>query len=115
MLLNLSNHPTNDWSEKQFSAAIEKYKKVEDMAFPEISPTALSSDLALLVEEYEQKIRKIDPLAVHIAGELTFTFRLVNKLKEIGYPCIASTSHRLVSQEGNKKTIVFEFVQFRSY
>jgi hypothetical protein len=116
MLLNLSNHPSAKWTGTQIGEAYLIYLNIEDLPFPQIPPTMNSTELDLLVEEYEAKIRKADPAAIHIMGELTFTFRLVTRLKEIGYRCIASTTERVVTEDGNgTKTSTFTFVQFRDY
>lgn len=116
MLLNLSNHPSDSWQDEQMKAAISEFGSVQDLPFPKIDPEWSSSDVVRLVEDYEIRIRKIDPKAVHIMGELTFTFTLVNRLKTIGIRCIASTTERIVSEDGNgNKTSKFRFVQFRNY
>jgi hypothetical protein len=115
MLLNLSNHPSNIWPENQIQLANSLYHVVTDLPFPQINPESNSDDLEQLVEEYEIKIRQTNPTTVHIMGELTFTYRLVNKLKAIGINCIASTTERKVTIEDNLKTSQFQFVQFRPY
>ncbi len=115
MLLNLTNHPSTQWPEKQYNYALELYQKVIDLPFPQILPALDSASLDVLVEDYEHKIRQITPHAVHIMGEMTFTFRLVQKLKAFGIPCIASTTERITEQVGEVKTSKFQFVQFREY
>ena len=115
MLLNLTNHPSGQWSKKQYDYTIELYKQVIDLPFPQISPALDSASLNFLVDEYEQKIRQFNPLVVHIMGEMTFSFRLVQKLKALGILCIASTTERITEQIGNTKNSRFEFVQFRVY
>lgn len=116
MLLNLSNHTSVNWTGNQINTALLMYLSIQDMPFPHIPPYMNSTDLDLLVEEYEAKIRKADPSAIHIMGELTFTFRLVMRFKELGYRCIASTTERIVSEDGNGNKISnFNFVQFRDY
>ncbi|NBB31241.1 CRISPR-associated protein [Cellulophaga sp. BC115SP] len=115
MLLNLTNHPSKQWSAKQYDHAIELYKEVIDLPFPQISPALDSASLDILVDEYEIKIRQLNPLAVHLMGEMTFAFRLVQRLKFIGISCIASTTERITEQVGDTKTSRFEFVQFRAY
>jgi hypothetical protein len=116
MLLNLTNHPSISWPANQKQTALNQYGEIVDLSFPQIDPRLTSDQVERLVEEYIIKIRKIDPSAVHIMGEMTFTFRLVNKLKEIGIPCIASTTERKVTEDDNgNKTSQFKFVQFRSY
>ncbi len=116
MLLNLTNHPSANWPQKQKDVAINQYGEIVDLSFPQIDPHFTTNQVELLVEEYIIKIRKINPVAVHIMGEMTFTYRLVNRLKEIGIPCIASTTERKVTEDDNgNKTSQFKFVQFRSY
>ena len=115
MLLNLSNHPSPLWPDNQISLAIELYNSVEDLSFPQIDPNWNTDDLDIIVDEYVEKVRKIDPEFVHIMGELTFTFRMVQKLEAIGIPCIASTTERKAVLENNKKTSEFKFVRFRPY
>lgn len=116
MLLNLTNHPSGNWPLIQRKTAITIYNLIIDMPFPQIAPEMKSGELDLIVNEYEVKIREISPLAIHIMGELTFTYRLVNRLKAIGYQCIASTTNRIVTEDGTgNKTSTFDFVQFRDY
>jgi len=115
MLLNLSNHPSNLWPQNQTALAIEKYGEIQDLPFPNINPEIEAYELDQLAEEYEIKIRKLNPTAVHLMGELTFTFRLVNRLKAIGVNCIASTTSRNVIEKDGAKTSVFAFVSFRAY
>lgn len=115
MLLNLSNHPSKFWPQNQSNLALEKYSEIQDLPFPQIDPELKGYDLDQLVEEYELKIRKINPTAVHIMGEMTFSFRLINKLKSIGFHCLASTTNRVVTEKDGIKTSTFEFITFRDY
>lgn len=115
MLLNLSNHPSTLWPQNQTNLANEKYGEIQDMPFPQIDPELSGYDLDQIVEEYEIEIRKINPTTVHLMGELTFTFSLVNRLKAVGINCVASTTKRNVSEKDGIKTSVFEFVTFRDY
>jgi len=116
MLLNLSNHPSTNWSDEQKNTAIEKYGSIQDLAFPQINPHWNETKIDQLVNEYEEKIREINPTAVHLMGEMTFTFRLVNRLKALGIECIASTTERIATEDGNgNKHSSFKFIQFRCY
>ncbi|MFC3809774.1 hypothetical protein [Lacihabitans lacunae] len=115
MLLNLTNHPSSQWSQKQFDFAIELYKNVVDLSFPLISPDLNSDSLDLVVKEFEAKVREMNPKAVHIMGEMTFTYRMVKILKKAGFTCLASTTERTVIEEKDIKTSTFSFVQFREY
>jgi CRISPR-associated Csx2 family protein len=94
-LLNLSNHPSDRWSETQKSTAIEQYEAITDLPFPNIDPGLSNSELDELVSEYFDKVMATQPTAVHLMGEMTFTHALVQKLKAAGIPCVASTSQRL--------------------
>ena len=53
---------------------------------------------------------------VHVMGEMTFTYNMVNALKNVGITCLASTTERLVTMTSDgKKVSDFKFVQFREY
>lgn len=114
MLLNLSNHPSSTWSEKQKIAA-QAYGHIHDMPFPNIDPHATPDQILLEAEKHLTEIRKLDPKAVHLMGELTFTFAMVKLLQQVGYLCLAATSDRNVEVIDDKKVIFFNFVQFRPY
>jgi len=115
MLLNLSNHPFDSWSEKQKKAALESYGEVSDMAFPAVDPLCSGDEIESLAHDYLARILALQPQAVHIMGEMTFVFRLVVLLKSKGILCLASTTARIVQESVQKKTSIFEFVQFRTY
>ncbi|MCF8342342.1 MAG: hypothetical protein K9I82_15310 [Chitinophagaceae bacterium] len=116
MLLNLSNHPSIHWNDLQLSTANQDYGEISDMPFPNIPPEMCYDDLMKLVNEYLHQIVALNPSAVHLMGELTFTYNLVTQLKVLGFPCIASTSSRFVTENGDgNKISYFNFVQFREY
>lgn len=118
LFINLSNHPTDDWTPKQKRAAKE-YGEVQDLPFPNVSPSLSSEELNRLVEEYFQKLLTLYETAditVHLMGELTFTHRLINRLQELEIKCLASTTERVVTEmEGQQKLVKFEFIGFRPY
>lgn len=121
MLINLSNHPKDKWSEKQISSALKKYKSVVDLSFPHISPIATKNQVISKAESYLKKILSIlesstdKQNAVHLMGEFTFVFHLTTKLKKKKIPVIVSTSNRLVEEVNGKKIVTFDFVRFREY
>jgi hypothetical protein len=115
MLLNVSNHPSNEWSNKQKQAAIDRYGAITDMGFPQIDPYASHDQIAQLAKEFEQQIAAIQPAAVHIMGEMTFTFALITLLKAIGLECVASTTERRITLTDEGRITHFSFVQFRTY
>lgn len=114
-LLNISNHPSDRWAARQRETAIELYGFVKDLPFPNVDPDMSAEDMDALVQDYLGQVLALAPAAVHLMGEMTFTFALVQKLKAAGIPCVASTSKRLVEERDGKKVVQFEFVQFRPY
>jgi hypothetical protein len=123
MLINLSNHPSDKWQTKQLALAKKLYGNITDIQFPEVPPETDYSEVARMAQNYYTQLIKIlnespnetKSCAVHIQGEFTLTYALVNLLKAKGIQCIASTSKRDVSEENGKKVIRFKFVQFREY
>lgn len=119
MLINLTNHPSTQWSERQL-AATSVYGDIIDMPFPTIDEMADEAYIDALADEYLQKIlasAKDKDVTVHLMGELTFTFALLKRLQEHGIPCVASTSKRIVKEEsaGRKGEVIFQFERFRRY
>jgi hypothetical protein len=117
MFINLTNHPSDKWSKEQLEAA-RKYGEVVDLSFPIIEPTYSKDDIMLLVKECTEAIMGIKEgdTVVHVMGEMTFTYNLVNTLKDAGITCLASTTERntIMTPDG-KKISEFKFVQFREY
>ena len=118
LLINLSNHPTGDWTPKQKRAAKE-YGEVQDLPFPNVSPSLSSEELNHLVEKCFQNLLALSERAditVHLMGEFTFTHRLINRLQGVDIKCLASTTERIVTEvEGQQKLVTFQFVGFRPY
>lgn len=117
MFINLTNHPSERWSEEQLNAA-RCYGEIVDLSFPIIEPTFTREDIMFLVKECTETILGLtdDNVVVHVMGEMTFTHNLVNALKEKGITCLASTTERntIMTPDG-KKISEFKFVQFREY
>lgn len=121
MLINLSNHPSVYWSERQMSMARERWGQVIDLSFPALSPTLTTAEVLVIAEEY--KGRCVDMLrnsadevsAVHLMGEIVFCFRLVQLLKDAGVMVVASAAERDVSYTNDVKNSIFNFVTFREY
>lgn len=118
VLINLSNHPSSAWASSQLEAA-KAYGEVIDLAFPLIDPDVDETEIVSLSYEYFQKIKQLTigrtPI-VHLMGEMTFSFNLIQLLKDSGITCIASTSERLVEECVNgKKEVDFLFKRFREY
>ena len=119
MLTNLSNHPSDKWSELQTATANEQFGEIVDLPFPQIEPDATKADIAKIAQDCLIRVQQIgqpNGTAIHIMGEMTLTYQLVGMLKDAGYRCYASTTVREVyEQEPGKKTVIFQFVKFREY
>ncbi len=116
--INYSNHPSIAWSEEQREAAL-KFGQIADIPFRSVDPDADSSLIAKAVDEEMAKIlaeAKGKNPVVHVMGEMTFTYALVNRLKNAGIRCVASTTKRVVVDNGDgSRTSMFNFVRFRDY
>jgi hypothetical protein len=116
MLLNISNHPSSSWPQLQMDMAIREYGRVADMPFPHIDPEAGETEIEELADQYLSRILEIKPEAVHLMGELNFTFALSKRILSHGVTCLASTTHRRTEDlPDGTKVSKFEFVRFRKY
>ena len=124
MFVNISNHPSERWANKQREAAIEIGDKIADVAFPNVDPHASSVEVerlvADLVEQVKALVRQTGHIdAVLIQGEMTLVFRTVNALWGVFgeglFICAACSERNVVENEDGTKTVRFNFVQFRGY
>ena len=122
MLINLSNHPSANWPPEQLAAA-QVFCEVVDLPFPSVDPAGDTEYMQAVRNEYLKKINdicrdaalRVSTATVHIMGEMTLTYALVNALQKQGATCIASTTERITTEQDGKKTSEFRFVQFRKY
>lgn len=131
--INLTNHPSNGWSEKQINAAKmygkkltfdgkelqadEKPNQIIDYSFPNIPPNATSRKVFDFVDYAFNKIVEMEDVNfVLLQGEFTFVVKLSALLKSSGYKVGCATTERVsVENPDGTKTSKFEFVQFREY
>ena len=117
LLINLSNHPNNEWNDEQSKAAIP-YGTVTDMQFPSVDPSFGESEIAELADHIVTHILAYATtysLTVHVMGEMSLSFAIVSRLHKLGIPCVVSCSRRDVPQSGNMKRVRFHFQRFRNY
>lgn len=118
MLINLSNHPYENWSVAQKQTATA-YGSCIDLPFPLVDAEANEEVIKQLAVEYRLKVEQLSQgkeVVVHLMGEMTLTFALVEQLRKIGISCVASTSERLVTEHtSGYKEVLFEFKRFRKY
>ena len=120
MLINLSNHSSSNWEETQLKAA-ESYGSIFDLEFPAVDPDATCHEVTDIARNYADRITALlnqyptEKNAVHLMGEITFCYALVNILRKNRITCIASTTGRRATENGRFKTSEFRFRQFREY
>ena len=116
MFINLTNHPSEGWSEEQLAAAHE-YGEIVDIHFPNIEPSFTSSMVNSLANITVDTIAAMGKdIVVHVMGEMTYTYAVVSRLKSLGIICLASTTERnIITMPDGKKVSEFKFVQFREY
>lgn len=121
MLINLSNHPFELWSNEQREAAL-RFGECMDLPFPVVDPTGDEAYIDALANTYCKKVLSLvvnsnrTQATVHLMGEMTFTYALLKRLELENITCIASTSARNVVELTNgQKEVQFLFVKFRHY
>lgn len=117
--INLSNHPSARWEEKQKEAA-QQWGTIVDYPFPAVEAQSSTQDIKELAKAIVTKILKKNPAAVMCQGEMTLTYQLVKLLKEQGVTVLAACSERKISEtilpDGTyEKKAIFQFVRFREY
>ena len=120
MLLNLTNHPYENWQDEQKQEALRRWERVEDCPFPVVSPEWDTEQVSAFASETVRKTMAMKPDAVLCQGEMCLTFSMIADFQRQGVPVFAATSER-VSMEVNqpdgsiRKQAVFRFVRFREY
>jgi len=130
MFINVSNHPSCKWDVEQINEATH-YGEIIDLEFPVIPAEADEDRIGCMAADFYEKI--MDLLdhkkesssngirdAVMLQGEFTFTFALVNKLKDKGITVLSACSDRKVVEKPDDnnnriKEVRFQFVRFRRY
>jgi CRISPR-associated Csx2 family protein len=117
LFINLSNHPSVLWQAAQLEAATV-YGEIIDLPFPAVNPEGDEKYIQSLGKEYLEKIEQLaqgKDVTVHLMGELTLTYCLVNALMAKGIKCVASTTERIAEEKDGIKISAFQFKQFREY
>lgn len=118
MFINLTNHPSDKWSDKQRQAA-EEYGEIYDINFPNIDSKMSSAQVKEFAAGYVDEIVKKKPECVLCQGEFTFSYQVINLLKQKGIKTVAACSERhtseMVAGDVTNRVSLFEFIQFREY
>lgn len=138
--INLTNHHSSGWSEKQKAAAIEMAAagadagnvKIFDTPFPIIDPEFSEDQVSHLArccagkifnilqcaDEIDESGRLISPASppiLHLMGEQSFCLYMFLHCKKIipELRIVVSTTRRDVVEEAGVKKSIFKFVRFR--
>lgn len=118
MLINISNHPYEEWDDRQKEMALI-YGDVMDLGFPDVEPDGDEEYIDALTDRYMENVMALSKgiaVTLHVMGEMTFTFAMVSRCRQAGIECIASTSSRSVKKNPDgSKNVSFRFVRFRKY
>ncbi len=120
VFVNLSNHPSNLWSEKQKSAVQSYADEIIDIPFPGVDPEIGPDEIALIGDQFINQILSLPTAAVMCQGEFSLSYYIVRQLEKHGIVCLAACSRRNVLEKTLEdgrtlKETVFEFVRFREY
>ncbi len=120
MLINLSNHPSSQWPKKQLQAG-KYFGDIIDLEFPVVDPAGDTAYIQLLAVECAENVKSIlkniyyQDNVVHVMGEPTLVYHIVQLLKQLDIRCLASTTTRQSVENDGIKTSKFSFCQFREY
>ena len=119
IFINHTNHVSSRWGEEQLNAA-KQYGEIQDMPFPAIDPRSDEGEVHKLAEAAAEKIINLSPAAVLCQGEFTYTFKLVELLKNAGITVLSACSERVATERVEKDGSIrressFRFVRFRRY
>ena len=119
MFINFSNHPSAKWQAEQINAA-EKYGKITDIPFPNVSPLAEENDITEMAEKLVDEIMAKSPDAVMCQGEFSLAYAVISRLLNKGVTVLTACSERKTEEKkldnGEvEKNTFFKFVKFRKY
>ena len=119
MFINVSNHPSDSWSDQQLLAARE-YGVIIDIPFPQIDPDTSTVEISALAHEYMLKIEEYRNAVVMVQGEFTFSYALTRRLREKDIIVVAACTRRKAEEQVMPdgtvlKSSIFEFGGFREY
>lgn len=119
VFVNLSNHPSPEWSDTQRQAALAcapDLTQIIDVPFPAVEPDADEAQITSLVNALCESIPEGASYAM-VSGEYTLTFALVRALQRQGITCVAATTRRevFVDEASGDTLRRFTFARFREY
>lgn len=121
LLINISNHPSNKWTEEQKA----DFDEIIDIPAPQIPPDMSAGDVSYVVDTFMSRFDRVYfsnkdcKKYLCLLGEYTFCYLFLYKLISCGYifSLAIPTTERVVEEkqtpEGVVKTSVFKFVRWR--
>jgi len=96
MLINCTDSPTSEWTEKKLSDAKDSFGLIEDVSLPKVNDKMTDEDIDLLADESFENIMLIfdetdemsKPQAVFLDEELALDIRIRERLEAIEIHCI---------------------------
>ena len=117
ILINHTNHPSSKWSEAQKAG----FEKIIDVPFPNIDPNWTMKEVENLVSitlnVFKQLQDEYGVVGICIQGEFSYCYDLFKELLDNYYyftEILIPTTERRVIEDGDTKTVTFEFVKWRS-
>ncbi len=97
MLINCTDSPTSEWTEKKLSAAKDKFGLITDIVLPKVNDKMTAEDIDLLADESFEKIMLIldeelnntRPDAVFLDEFRALDIRIRERLEEMEVRCIS--------------------------
>lgn len=119
VFVNHTNHPFENWSDEQMEAA-RQYGEVIDVNFPAVEAGWDEAAVDSLARENARCILAMQPSAVLVQGEFTYSYALIGYLLKAGADVLAACSERCTEcfvneQQETIRRSVYKFVRFRSY
>jgi len=118
IFINLSNHPSQDWTEPQRRAAEALGHPIHDIPFPDVPADADEGEIDRMAAELSERIQAMKPAAVLVQGEFTLAFAIVCRLEAAGIPCYAAATPRLAEKRPDEDDATvrrFRFTRLRRY
>ncbi len=125
MFINLSNHPSKNWSKKQIEESKIIGGEIIDISFPNVDGEWGEEKVLSLMKEYVDKILELTAgekdTVIMVQGEFTLSYAIVNRFLTLGYKVVSACSNRIVTEQINQengkvvKEVIFEFIRYREY
>jgi len=116
IFINLTNHPSKNWGEKQLSEALKMGEDIIDIQFPNVPPHVNEFKVKEMGDNLvKDLLSNFDFRYILVQGEMSLATYIAFRLYQAGKIPVVATTERKVVEDGEKKISIFEFVRFRPY